>query len=213
MTEKVLNLISLGDFKVPSSLFLNYKELNLNDEELIVLIYLLNEKGSFNPKKISTDLKIDVNKVLLIVDKLCSNEFISLDFNKITKEENINFELLYKKLAYFITSSKIEEEKTNIYDIFEKEFSRTLSPTEYELISGWIQGGFKEEIIELALKEAVYNGAMSLRYIDKILYEWKRKNIQTKEDVEKDKEKFQNSKREVRPKKELLDYDWLDEDK
>ena len=30
-----------------------------------------------------------------------------------------------------------------------------------------------------ALKEAVYNGATSMRYIDTILYEWNKNNIKT----------------------------------
>ena len=128
------------------------------------------------------------------------------------KEEYICLDELYKKIAYFITSNHINnpiEKKSNIYDFFEQEYSRTLSPIEYELITGWLEAGFKEEIISLALKESVYNGATNLRYVDKILYEWKKKGINTKEDYELDKEKFQNSKREKRPKKELLEYDWL----
>ena len=64
-------------------------------------------------------------------------------------------------------------------------------------------------MIVLALKEATYNGAANLRYIDKILYEWKKKGIKTKEDVEKQRKQFQQ-KKELQTK-ELFDYDWLNE--
>ena len=77
---------------------------------------------------------------------------------------------------------------------------------EYEIINGWLDVPFKEELIISALKEATYNGVSNLRYIDKILYEWKKKGINSKEDIEKNRNDFQNRKVESKP---LFDYDWL----
>ena len=82
---------------------------------------------------------------------------------------------------------------------------------EIQIIGAWIEAGFKEEIIEAALKEAIYNGVTRLNYIDKILYEWKKKGINTKDDVEKNRIDFQKKSTE-QPKKELFKYDWLNED-
>ena len=48
---------------------------------------------------------------------------------------------------------------------------------EYEIINAWLLKGFSEELVLGALKEAVYNGVSSLRYIDKILFEWQKKAI------------------------------------
>ena len=64
-----------------------------------------------------------------------------------------------------------DEETSNIYSIFEKELNRTLSPIEYELINGWLECGYKEEIIISGLREAVFSGVNNFRYIDKILSE------------------------------------------
>ena len=126
-------------------------------------------------------------------------------------EEIIDIDNLYKKLALTIINEEEKQDnndkKINIYSEFEKEFGRTLSPIEYELIGSWGEVN-SEEIIELALKEAVYNGVTNLRYIDKILHEWNRKGFKTKEDIQKDKASFSNKKIE---KKELFDYDWLNE--
>lgn len=213
MTEKVIKLIEKGDYKVPAILFTNYKKLELTEKNLILLIYLINEEKEFNPKKIGEDLNLTLPEVMMAIDELSSKEFITLKMmEQPVRSEYISIEPLYKKLAYFITSEPVKQEveKTNIYDLFEQEFSRTLSPIEYELITGWLQADFTEEIITLALKEAVYNGATNLRYIDKVLYEWKKKGIHDKTTYEKDKEKFQ-SKKEARPKKELVEYDWLNE--
>ena len=104
--------------------------------------------------------------------------------------------------------TKEEDSNSNIFSLFEKEFGRTLSPMEYEIINAWFDSGYSEELITLALKEATYNGVSNLRYNDKIIYEWGKKGIKTKEDVEKDRKKFKSNSK----KKELFDYDWLNDE-
>ena len=76
----------------------------------------------------------------------------------------------------------------------ENEFARSLSPIEYETITNWLNNGISEELINDALKEAVVNGVTNLRYIDKIIYEWTKKNANSKEGNDYE---------------ELFDYDWL----
>jgi DNA replication protein len=91
-----------------------------------------------------------------------------------------------------------------VFSSFEKEYARTLSPTEYELINEWLKI-YSEEMINLALKEAVYNGVSNLKYIDKILYNWGKKGLTTKEKIENDSVKYKNKKSDVN----IVDYDWL----
>ena len=79
---------------------------------------------------------------------------------------------------------------------------------EYEIIKGWISDNFSYEIIIEALKEAVYNQVTNLNYIDKILYEWKKKGIRTKEEILKDKNNYRSNK--ISPSK-VFDYNWLDD--
>ena len=47
--------------------------------------------------------------------------------------------------------------------------------------------------------------------MDKILYEWNKKGFKTAEDVEIDKQKYQQAQRQ-KEKLELFDYDWFDDD-
>ena len=61
----------------------------------------------------------------------------------------------------------------------------------------------------MALDEAVYNGVYKLNYIDKILFEWNKKGIKSREDKIKNDTEFKNRKSE---KKELLDYNWLEDE-
>lgn len=215
MTERILMIIEKGDYRIPFPLFKNYKSFGLTEKDLLFLIYFINEDKKFNPKKMCSILGCTQKELLEEIDILSSKGVLELKLTDTQpREEIILMDGLYKKLVTSITqmdSISHEEEKKTIYDLFEQEFSRTLSPIEYELIGGWLEAGYSEEIVSLALKEAVYNGATRLTYIDKILYEWKKKGIQNKADYEKDKMRFQNNKREIKPKKELLDYDWLNE--
>lgn len=212
MMEKVIELLQEKPLFVPRILLKHYKEFTLTDQEFLLLIYLLNEENTtFNPKKISEEIGYPLNEVLELMNSITSKDCLSFSIikNGTTREEHLNFEPLYKKLAFLIVSGEQKKEvSTNLFDKFEQEFGRTLSSMEYEIISGWLDGEFSEELVLLALKEAVYNGVSNLRYIDKILYEWKKKGFKTKEDVERDKENFQNRKKETT---KLFDYDWLNE--
>lgn len=208
MVEKIVNVIKEKDATFPRLLLLHYKDLKLDDLELIIVIYILNSSLEFNPKKISEDLKITLQEVLMKMDSLSNKDILKIELKKINniRQEFINIDPLYNKLSYFIINEETKE-NTNIYDTFEKEFGRTLSPMEYEIINGWLNDGMNEEIVVQALKEATYNGVSNLRYIDKILYEWKNKGLTTTQKIEQNRTNF--NKKE---KKELFDYNWLDDE-
>lgn len=208
MKEKVISLIKDSNLVVPKLLLYNYKSLNLSELELIVLIYLINEKDlTFNPKKISEDLSIPLESLMEVFEELISKDIIKIDNKKVNnmRTEIVNLDSLYLKMSYLIMDE--EEKESTIYDVFEEKFGRTLSPMEYTIIGGWIETGYSEELILLALDEAVYNGVYKLNYVDKILYEWDRKGIKNKADKEKNDIEFKKNRNN---KKEVVDYDWLD---
>lgn len=207
--DKVLELLKDGNIVIPK-LFLNkYKELELEDKEFILLMYLMNYNSEFNPKQIGLELGLQFKEVLELINNLCEKGFIEIEIkteNKI-KKEYLNLDKLYNKLAFLVINRRVEkEEPKNLFSTFEKEFGRTLSPIEYNQINAWKDDNFSEELIFAALKEAILNGVTSLRYIDKILYEWKRKGITKVEDTQK-KNKF-NQEKNV----EVYECDWLNED-
>ncbi len=207
MTGKIIEILKEGHIVIPKILLQNYKKLKITDKELIVLIYLLGN-NEFDPEKISNDLNIKLTDILKLIDSLTSKDIlkISVKSGKVC-EEYINLDEMYNKLAMTIINDKKEPPKTTIYDNFEKEFGRTLSPMEYEIIGAWLDGNYDENIIKLALKEAIYNGVSNLRYIDKILSEWRKKGIKTEKDIKAERERHTKQK----PKKEVFEYDWLNE--
>lgn len=213
MLDKIVNLMQNNTLVFPRTLLNNYKKMNLTEKELIFIIYLLNEKSLiFNPDKIGKDLNLTFEEVLEVISNLTTKDLLEI---KMVKENNIHQEYLdvdklYKKLAFYIINeeSDKQEKKSNLYDVFEREFGRTLSPNEFMII-GQFDEEYGEELVLCALNEAVYNGVRNLRYIDHILAEWRQKGLKNKVDVENSKREFKKEKKET---KKLFEYDYLNED-
>ena len=207
--DKILNLLKSKDVYLPKLLLLNYKKLKLNEAELIIVIFLINS-NEYNPKIISDVMDIKLPLLLEMIALLEEKGILKIKLEKVNniQVEVANLDGLYEKLALILMGEKTSEKESTIYDTFEQELGRTLSPIEYELVGEWLNNN-SEEILKLALKEATYNGVSNFRYIDRIIHEWNKKGIKTREDVLKNNEEFKRKK--VAPKQELFDYDWLNE--
>lgn len=79
----------------------------------------------------------------------------------------------------------------SLFQMIEENFGRPISPIEYEEISSWED----TDLTRYAIKEAVLNGIYSIKYISKILYQWKQKNIQTVQEAQKDNQEFEKKKK------------------
>ena len=212
MNNQVINILKDKNYVLPEYLLKNYRGIGLTSDLLILIIYLINldkpvvcDYGMF-----SKDLNIDQKEILTLINDLKEKRIIEIDLikNKNGKlEEYINMDLFFNKLFMSLIDSKDPDDKGNIYSIFEQELGRPLSPIEYELLNGWIECNYKEEIILAALKEAVFNGVNNFRYIDRILFEWNKKGIDTLEKIENNKKNFKKEKENI----QVPDYDWLNE--
>ena len=207
--DKVVNLLKAKDAVIPRILLNNYKKLKLSEVELVILIFLINSR-EYNPKSIADFMDIKLPLLLEMISQLEEKGIIKIELQSINgiNTEICNMDGLYEKLSLMIMKKEDKKIDKTIYDIFESELGRTLSSIEYELIGEWLNNN-SEEILRLALKEAVYNGVSNFRYIDRIIHEWNKKGIKTREDVIKNNEEFRKKKAE--DKQELFDYDWLNE--
>ena len=216
MNNKVIDILKEKPIVIPKILFTNYKKLNITEEELIILIYIVNlgEKIVYNPEIFVHNLDLDKYKVMQLLNNLFEKNIINIKVEKNEKglsEEYIYVDALYNKLFNLILEEK-EETKTidtDLFTLFETELGRTLSPMECEIIKEWISSDYTEELIKEALKESIYNNVRNLKYIDRILYTWKSKGITTKEDIIKDKK---NYRKPVKAMTDVFDYNWLEED-
>ena len=215
MDNKLMELLQEKPIIVPKIIFKKYKKLNITEEELILLIYMINmgNKVTYNPEFFSKELDINKYKVMELINSLFEKQIINVvvEKNSLNKtEEYIVFDLLYNKLIKEIIGEeeKKEEVGNDIFTIFEQELGRTISPMEYDMIKTWVTNYNKEIVIE-SLKEAVYNGVNSFRYIDKILIEWHKKGLKTKEDIAKDRNNYRNKKKE---NVDYFEYNWLEDE-
>ncbi len=184
------------------------KELNIN--EFLLLMYFENEYDPiFDINIIQKFTSLKEESIMEAFSSLVLKKIINVELGKNESNKTVEKIVLNDFYDNLKTESKKTEKKEttkDIFSIFEEKFGRTLSGMDFEIIKAWIEKDFKEEIILEALNEASYNGVTNLRYIDKILYDWNKKGIKTKEDltnknqVEKEEE-FETS---------ILNFDWLD---
>lgn len=199
-------------FIVPKYVFYYSKELGLDMNSLMLLIYFINNKNKevFNYKKIISDLNLNEKELVDAISILKDHKLLSIEMIK--NEQGILEEIINVETFYDVVFSKIlnekekEEEKADLYSKFETEFGRTLSPMEVEIINGWKDSGVTDSIILAALKETVFNGVSNLRYVDKIIYEWKKKGIKNVSDISRHDKKESDSS-DV----DCYEYDWLNE--
>lgn len=211
MNDKFLNLLKSRDLVVPEFLISKYKSFGLTAEMTLLIIYLLNLREPIvcDYQKMSLDLDTDIKSVMGKINELVEKNFIEIELKKNSSskfEEYVNLEPFYNKVFLKLIDVENKSSSSNIYSIFERELSRTLSPIEYELINGWIECNYKEEIILEALKEAVFNGVNNFRYIDRILFDWNKKGIDSIEKIEKNRINYvKDNGKSV----DVPDYDWL----
>lgn len=69
-----------------------------------------------------------------------------------------------------------------LVDKFQQEYGRPLSPGEREQIRQFL-AEHPPDVIGEALRRAVLKGVLNMRYIDRILQDWRRRNLRTLRDV------------------------------
>lgn len=216
MFNKVNNLIKGKDLIASNILFYNYEKLELNFEDLYYLTYLMNNSLEFDISKICSDLNKKPKDIIKVINKL--DEMDILDIEIIKKGENdikeiISLEKLYKKLTFLIVEKEDKiEEKVDLESEFKDVFKRDLTPREKQILNAWKSVGYNDLFILEGLKEAKYNGELSVAYIDNVLDRWQNQGITSKEDVIKSKTIDLSKPIESDDVIEVDDdYDWMNE--
>ncbi|HIR75194.1 TPA: DnaD domain protein [Candidatus Ventrenecus avicola] len=186
---------------------------NLTLIEFLLLMYFEDTTDkTFDVKKICEVLHIKEEEALKAFNELLTLNLIEIESSKDKSNkrcEEISLVPIYKTMFENLEQKEQKKKKETIFDMFQKELGRNISPMEYEIINAWLEKGFSEELVEGALKEAVYNGVSSLRYIDKILYEWQKKGYKKMTEVE---EGITNRRKEKESNLDLFDYNWLEDE-
>ena len=223
MNNGLIKIFKDGNISIPVYLLKNYKNLKLTLNEFVFLMYLYNIGNNFlfNPEQLSEAFNVEIIDVMNLISSLTDKGFIKVEVVKSDKgymEEVVMLDDFYSKVSLLIMddvneSKESSNDTSDIFEAIEKEFRRTLSPIEIEIIKSWLSNNYSTDLINEALKEATFNGVSNLRYIDKILYEWSRKGIKTIKDVEENRKKRNVSKdKESDIDLDTIEWNWFDED-
>lgn len=218
--SKLLDLMKKGNIVVPLYFLQNYKKLKIELEEFIFLMYLYNlgDKCLFDPNKFSMDLNITNKNIMTYISILEDKGLISVKTIKTDKglmEERIVLDDFYNKMSLLVmeeVNTTDTKKESDIYELIQKEFGRTIGTIEIEIINAWLENNISEDLIKEALKEAVFNGVFNLRYIDKILYKWGKDGIKTVKDVEERRKKHNSKKDDSEIDMDIVDWNWFDEE-
>lgn len=195
----LIHLFHEGSIALPIPFLTMYKELGLTEEEVMLLIQIMvyqeKEKQPLpSVEALSTKMNLSTERIASLFKKLIHQGFLEI-VEEINDDglrcERYSIEPLYAKLADSILEKDLadskDEPKTdyeNLFELFEREFGRPLSPFECEHLTQWLdQDGYSEELIKAAVREAVFCGKVNFRYIDRILLEWQRNQVRTPEEA------------------------------
>lgn len=206
-----------GGLHVSAMLLRTYRQLELTDTEamllLQIMVYMEADMNEFpTPEELAERMGISVREVGQLLGRLMKDGFLTIDeyvdsgSGKQSERYNWNGWLL--KAAQLTAELKRETRKaerqparnhsassSDLFSVFEQEFGRLLSPMECETITGWLdQDRYTDEIIRFALKEAVFAGKLSLRYIDRILIEWSRNRVTNADEARAHSQKFRGGR-------------------
>lgn len=223
-----------GNTVVPQLFFQHYKKLQITDEEALILLHIMafhSEQKDFpTPFDFSERMGYNENDISVQLRKLMQKGFLEITSG--TDNEGKLFEKyslmpLWERLIDYMENTSIKnqelvekKEEANLFSLFEQEFGRLLSPIEIETITMWLDiDDHSPEIIRAALREAVLSGKLSFRYIDRILFDWKKKNIRSLSQVQRHVDEFRdktmkaipNQQKNEEQTKKVTFYNWLEE--
>ena len=200
----------------------NYKKLKMSESQVVLVLMLDRLVNQGNPlitaDLLSLKMSLDIKEIdKLIADLLTRGlmEYKTVDGKTTTSLDPLKeklfreFQLALSKENEAKSNKTIKEQLSNIFENFQRELGRSLSPMEISTIREWVSMGYTDENIIDALKEAINQGKKSLKSVDKILLSWaKRAEIEAEGKTSIDDEWTKNLEETIR----IAKTPWLDED-
>ena len=213
--KKILLNILTDTSAIPNTLLDYYRDLGLSEEEtlfLIVLLRLQQNKYALTIKNTAKNSAYREEEVMRLVPVLIDKGFLALaNDGAILLDGLVEKFLEVQSWQALKTEQKIRKERKNsrtdssfaeLYQCFEGEMGRPLSPIEGERIRYWYKNlKIPAELIRAGLTRAVLLGKNNFRYIEAILLSWQRKNIHSVRELELMENNEENS-RKKRPSSE-----------
>lgn len=183
-----------GHLVLPSNLLFHYRDIFDNSDDFLVwqFIYLQNTTSldELAPSQIAKAIGRDLAEVNRSISNLTAKELLVVKTIELAGEMEIIFDAspAFAKLEILLQSEQVKPQsapnafKALVAD-FEGELGRFLSPFELEDLQKTLEEGTDPELVRAALKEAVLNGKVNLKYIAAILRNWRQEGVVTMRQV------------------------------
>ncbi|WP_026962481.1 DnaD domain protein [Alicyclobacillus herbarius] len=185
---------------LPVDLIQGCSALGLSPAEFVVLVQVITsvqtqEESFLTPQELANRSGLSPREAGDAIGRLVSRGLLSIGERLETDGTRTNyFDLspLWQQLRGKPTSSyEASTVSKDPFQLFEEEFGRPLSGLEYEQIRQWLsQDGHPEWMVVEALREAVLANKFSFKYIDRVLFEWQRHRIRTRQELERYRESY-----------------------
>lgn len=204
MTEFIQHYVQAGQTSLANYLLDHFREVGMTTDQLLVYLQLRRymDRGEPLPDAtvIASHLGWDKQRVYQLLHEMITQKLMvitTVTDSQGQKQDAYDFRLLTEKLSQLavkttqqVVKQTASNDRSAIFNKIETEFGRPLSPLEMESITQWLdEDHYRPELIQLALKEAVLSQAYSLKYMDRILLSWERKNLKTAAQVQREKER------------------------
>lgn len=192
---------------LPLAVLKHYKRLGLSDVQMMLILHLwgMRLEGHALPslKTLGERMQLDETALAATLQWLVEHRFVriteSVDADgRLSEMYDLGpfFETLSPLLAEGmnlstsplastsrkLTTVKAGEEQTlpTLMQLLEQKLARPLSPIDTEIVMNWLdKDAYSFSLIEAALEEALLLGKNSIRYMDRLLFEWTKRGFKT----------------------------------
>ncbi len=217
MGDTIVKLYQKQNFVIGEDILKTIKKNNLTLDEALLIIYFVgnNNHPILDIEEIKTKFGMEELAIMQAFASITNKDLIKIRMEKNREgkvEEVIDLTPFFESIAMDMGEVEKKKNDEDIFDLFESQLARPLSPIEFDLINKWLDRGESRELITSALNEAVYNGTFTLRYIDAILSEWAKKGLKTAKEVNIYIK--QRRKPKERKNQDFLNFDfnWLEDE-
>ncbi|MGX7108558.1 DnaD domain-containing protein [Facklamia miroungae] len=202
MAGSVYDWMKTGYTMVPNLLIDHFGQLGLNSNEFLFITYLLKQINQSQSAdtiiNLSNQFAWESDLLYETLNSLLDKNYLNIELvpdEEGKQTDHYTLRPLFDKLDELIAEQKTKHTPSRptiqpksdqqikagqLIQLFEEEFGRSLSSVELEMLHQWIQKeGYQPDLVHQALKEAAIRQVFNLKYIDRILLNWQKQNIQT----------------------------------
>jgi DNA replication protein len=206
-----------GDFlstpfvSLPYDLLKSYADLGIHAHEMIMLLQILGSGQVRGITELSAQDLGDLcgmssKEIMISVERLVREGFLGIGERWDDNGAHVTYfdlQPLWERLrGKPVQTSSQQSWRQDPVTMFEEEFGRPLSSLECDQIRTWLgTDGYPEWMIVEALRESVLANKYSFRYIDRVLFNWQRNKVQSRQDLEQYRQQHRERSRETESRK------------